>query len=1168
MKKNLLLILIPVFITGMLVSLFYPSKEKRKAIYTDLSVKALDELDSIAAFYQRPLTISEEDAEWLYKKAMVEIFEVDGNFTYIGVTQKGQNIRAVKAIKALELSAIMYNVLGRHECELQSYRMLLYADYSFQQPDSIFSQYIEKINFLQDSVVGKPEPLTDLNFTNEERIKLGQEMRNGSFLVNYFWATEDDIYTEREGKNTIGKAVWLAEDFMISSMIYFNSHEFDKGFQCLKAAEDLYRMLGNPLKINSLYMVLTEYLNLAGKNEESLMYQEKMLETSHFHPDYNTLYIWSLTKLGDTYQRNGQIEKALEYYKKADEKIRNLSPTAIVPEMVGSAESLLALNYLKLGMLHKADAFFQNSMKRLESIKDSMPPERVADIMKAYTPAYGNLTQYAFIKNQYETAITYADITQKSLSMLQDKVFTQRIGGIEGVLAKAIMKKAYKITNALNYTNFAAVYGQLHEYEAALNYYQKAETSFSGTTNSKFFGDMLLNRAEIFIHINQFENAFQDIQKAEKLAIEYKYPGSLPMIYHSYSSLFSHKQDFAQALFYAKKMTKSAIETENHFLQQKGYVEQAKALYELQQINQALSLLKDSIVVQKLFEEKNSLLQVRMLEGKIMMKQQRFQEALNIFLKGIEFIEREFLSLNGELSQQVVIQNTIEFFDGAVEAAIKLGNTEEAFEIYERSKNISLNGLLSRKSAILNADIDAETIQEIEERELKIRINNSKLYTKNLDSSRVEEIRLENNKLQKEVDAIYFKIIKSSGKDTREEQNATSIEDIQKKLTDNQVLIEYMLTEKEAHVFAIDQKSIHRVALGPTSAIQSSIDDFHKNFLQINGPNSKATNRIPRFQRVSNNLYQLLISPIADTLALAGKELLIVPDGSLYKLPFELLVSNEEIPSRWHEFHYLIQDYPISYYPSATTFLYLKNHHWEKRKTAMDILLAAPKYHPKFGQMLQLRTSEGYEQRKQFRKQSAYDLPFARKEVKEISRVFSPDKVTIWLNEEANEKQIKDWNEAHRLRQYQIIHFAAHARIDESYPQLSAILFPPDPDSIEDGYLQPFEIRDLDLNAEMVVLSSCESGLGKIIRGEGMIGYMRSLMYAGTQSVMLSLWAVQDSSTSELMQSYYRALTEEDMKNKYLPLRKAQLEMINRKDEFSNPYYWAPFVFMGNRISL
>ncbi|MGB2843652.1 MAG: CHAT domain-containing protein, partial [Candidatus Aminicenantaceae bacterium] len=143
---------------------------------------------------------------------------------------------------------------------------------------------------------------------------------------------------------------------------------------------------------------------------------------------------------------------------------------------------------------------------------------------------------------------------------------------------------------------------------------------------------------------------------------------------------------------------------------------------------------------------------------------------------------------------------------------------------------------------------------------------------------------------------------------------------------------------------------------------------------------------------------------------------------------------------------------------------------------------------------------------------------------------------------------------------YKIIHFATHSILDDKKPARSSIVLTLDEDPTEDGFLQMREIYNLELNSDLVTLSSCQTGLGRPTRGEGIEGINRAFFYAGTSSVLMSLWAVNDEASYQLMERFYFHLrSSESIKN---ALRKAKLEMIN-SGILSHPYYWAGFVISG-----
>jgi CHAT domain-containing protein len=186
-------------------------------------------------------------------------------------------------------------------------------------------------------------------------------------------------------------------------------------------------------------------------------------------------------------------------------------------------------------------------------------------------------------------------------------------------------------------------------------------------------------------------------------------------------------------------------------------------------------------------------------------------------------------------------------------------------------------------------------------------------------------------------------------------------------------------------------------------------------------------------------------------------------------------------------------------------------------------------------------------------------LPYTRAEVNGIAALFSPNERRVFLGADANEANVK----AEPLKQYRYAHFAAHALIDEERPARSGIVLSTATDSKEDGALQMGEVMRLKLNADLVTLSACRTGLGQLLRGEGMIGLTRAFLYAGSESVMVSLWNVNDIATASLMKAFYKNLKQG--LNKDEALRQAKLELIHgRQQAWRHPYYWAAFVLVGD----
>ncbi len=183
------------------------------------------------------------------------------------------------------------------------------------------------------------------------------------------------------------------------------------------------------------------------------------------------------------------------------------------------------------------------------------------------------------------------------------------------------------------------------------------------------------------------------------------------------------------------------------------------------------------------------------------------------------------------------------------------------------------------------------------------------------------------------------------------------------------------------------------------------------------------------------------------------------------------------------------------------------------------------------------------------------DLPASEIEVKNLKRVFEEKSVeskTMLMNE-ANESDVK----AGGLSNYQYLHFATHGVVDALRPKRSRIYL--GAGKSDDGALYSAEIYNLNLDASLVTLSACETGLGKLSKGEGIIGLSRALIYAGAKNLVVSLWSVSDNSTAELMMNFY---TKINYNNYASSLRSAKLDMIASND-YAKPYYWAPFILIG-----
>lgn len=351
-----------------------------------------------------------------------------------------------------------------------------------------------------------------------------------------------------------------------------------------------------------------------------------------------------------------------------------------------------------------------------------------------------------------------------------------------------------------------------------------------------------------------------------------------------------------------------------------------------------------------------------------------------------------------------------------------------------------------------------------------------------------------------------------------------SIPQIQQKLDEQSAMILYFIGQntKRLYYFYITRKRFKAIDL-------PMIKRFDQYLISMR-------NRLyfrRNFQKTGRKLYKQLFP---QSIPKKIKKLIIIPDGRMGTIPFEaLLTRNNKAKASVRDYHYLIKKVGISYSYSATLFAQSKK---GAPASAKDILLMAPVNFDRLD-----------------------NLPATKTEVKKINQLFTQKqgKTQLYLEQQASEAQIKSKD----LKNYRYVHLATHGVVNEAHPELSRVFL--SKASNDDGSLYFGEIFNLELNANLVTLSACETGLGKLSKGEGIIGLTRALLYAGAKSVLVSLWSVADESTSKLMIDFYDNLLAG--KDKHEALRQAKLKMITEGTDFKgqalSAFFWAPFVLVG-----
>jgi CHAT domain-containing protein len=402
-----------------------------------------------------------------------------------------------------------------------------------------------------------------------------------------------------------------------------------------------------------------------------------------------------------------------------------------------------------------------------------------------------------------------------------------------------------------------------------------------------------------------------------------------------------------------------------------------------------------------------------------------------------------------------------------------------------------------------------------------------------------------------------------------------SLKDIQTRVLDSEtLLLEYSLGEERSFLWAITQDSISTFELPKRQDIEVAARKVYELVTERNRVIKEETLaqrrlRMARsdeeYQRAASVLSDMILQPAVSQLK--GKRLLFVGDGVLQYVPFASLPVPTAGPTS--SYRPLILDHEIINLPSASVMAALREETAGRSRASKTLaVLADPVFQnddPRIGNAESGKISadastEAYRSAKESGLDSFVRLRFTREEANEITRLVSSDKRLEALDFAASRANAT----SAALGQYQIVHFATHGLINNRHPELSGIVLSlvDEKGQAQNGFLRLYEIYNLKLGADLVVLSACQTAVGQEVRGEGLLGLTRGFMYAGAPRVVATLWQVDDRATSELMKRFYQKMLGEGLRPA-AALKAAQVSMQSDK-RWSSPHFWAAFTLHGD----
>ena len=523
--------------------------------------------------------------------------------------------------------------------------------------------------------------------------------------------------------------------------------------------------------------------------------------------------------------------------------------------------------------------------------------------------------------------------------------------------------------------------------------------------------------------------------------------------------------------------------------------------------------------------------------------------SINTYTKAQKTITYIREHLNNYYDKLTFAQNIKETYKGSIETQMllyqqtqKSEDIAEIFWLAEQSKSNVLKELLKESDAKKFGNIPEDFL--IQERELKINkaYNQSQFNKENIKSSsnskKISQYESKLFELQRRQDSI-LKVLETQYPryhQLKYKSEVVTVSEVQENLDEHTTLIEYFLQDKTAYIVIISNNDFHvkKIEIG---SITEKIRQF-KNAI------TSRDNKL--YAAIGNELYEKLISPIKNYLI--GNRLIIVPDEDLWQLNFDLLLTQKVTSNNPKNFPYLLKKYAISYANSASLLIQQFQKVTKVDSKIKQECLAfsysdlATNYDNTIMELAVLRNTNA-------------DLPGTRKEIRAIADIIDGQ---YYYGSEASERNFKD-----QAGKYNILHLALHGEIDNQHPENSRLFFTKNKDTLEDHSLYAHELYAFDIPAELTVLSACNTGSGKIAKGEGIMSLGNAFQYAGTKSLLLTSWEVSDMTTPELMRNFYKNL--KDGIPKDVSLQMAKLEYLKKANvNRLHPYYWGGFYVLGD----
>lgn len=808
------------------------------------------------------------------------------------------------------------------------------------------------------------------------------------------------------------------------------------------------------------------------------------------------------------YNTERRFELGVEYYEKSLAISREMGEQ----ELTARALNGLGLAHSSLGRYELGLEFYQQARALSEEINDK-------DTLNI---ALNNIATYYTARARYSEALDYL---HKSLKLLEELgpesdrrslayklqnigLIYRRQGRHDQALAYArrsleiflSIDDKFGIANLRN--NIGVIYKAQGLYDEGLEWFQEALQGFQAIRAMPGVARSLNNIGDTYRLQGRYDDALATLQKSLQIREQIRDLGGVSLSLNNLGRLYQDQGKYSEMLEVSRRAARHAEELNSWEELWEAQERVGRALFALGQPEEARRSFLDSIST-------------------------------------VEAMRRQVAG--GEQQQQSFLENRLSPWLGMVDLLVSQEKYREALTFAERSKARVLLDALSGDRVKLRQSWTKEEQEADERKRLELVSLNSQLTSElrreKPDEAQVAKLRASVTRARLDYEDFETRLYVTHPELRLQRGEAPIIkaDEIDSLLrTEASALLEYVVGEDKTYLFVVTKgKSQADVRVYTLPVKRDELAQLIESFRR------QLSARDLGFRAPAAKLYDLLIKPAAAQLR-GRTSLIIAPDNTLWDLPFQALRSERS--------RFLIEEAAIGYTPSLTVLREMTKRQRNRNSDPASLLALG---NPAVGNETIKRVAVN------LRDGKLEPLPEAEEEVKALRKLYGASRSTVYVGADAREDRVK--REAGRAR---ILHFATHGILNNAAPMYSHLALAEGGEG-EDGLLEAWELMQLDLQADLVVLSACETARGRFGAGEGMIGLSWAMFIAGVPSLVVSQWKVESAGTRDLMVNFHHGLVSKPQLTKAEALREAALKLM-KNPETSHPFYWAGFVLVGD----